>query len=270
MLSHGGAVRRGQGVDDRIVVVKIGGSLMGKEPEFSYRAEAVAPVARAIARSGVKVVVVHGGGAFGHPVAKRYGLSSSSTSRSSRGVSETRRAMFDLNIRVCDSLMAEGLRPYAFSPFPLLASAGRRGEAWLRWLLSESLTPVTFGDVVRDGEGFRVLSGDSIARQLSTLLRAERCVFAVDVEGVMGPRGLLSTIDAKTLAELEFAESRDATGGMRQKLREALEIASAGTEVAIVSGLRPAEFSKALKGLSFHGTTVEVPSRDQERRRERS
>lgn len=171
MLSHGGAVRRGQGVDDRIVVVKIGGSLMGKEPEFSYRAEAVAPVARAIARSGVKVVVVHGGGAFGHPVAKRYGLSSSSTSRSSRGVSETRRAMFDLNIRVCDSLMAEGLRPYAFSPFPLLASAGRRGEAWLRWLLSESLTPVTFGDVVRDGEGFRVLSGDSIARQLSTLLR---------------------------------------------------------------------------------------------------
>jgi len=38
-----------------------------------------------------------------------------------------------------------------------------------------------------------------------------------------------------------------------------MRMASTGTEVRLVSGLRPAEFYKALKGVEFHGTKVEVP-----------
>ena len=59
-----------------------------------------------------------------------------------------------------------------------------------------------------------------------------------------------------------LSASEDSTGGISAKLREALKIASAGTEVAFVSGFDPDEFSKALKGLDFHGTIVKVPSRD--------
>jgi isopentenyl phosphate kinase len=51
----------------------------------------------------------------------------------------------------------------------------------------------------------------------------------------------------------------DATGGISLKLAEALRMASSGTEVRLVSGLRPAEFLKALKGVRFKGTTVKVP-----------
>lgn len=255
------------------MVVKLGGSFMGKPPEvprFGYRAEAVADAARAIAGSGVKAVVVHGGGAFGHPVAGEHGLSFRSPSRSAKGVAETRRAMLDLNLRVCDSLIRGGLRPYTFSPFPLLESAGREGVAWLRGLIAETLTPVTFGDVVHETGGFRILSGDTIASRLSRLLGAERCVFLMDKDGVLGPDGLERSLDRETAARLEFNESKDATGGIRTKVEEALEMADAGTEVEFVSGFRPPEISKALKGLSFHGTTVKVPSRDKERRSKRS
>ena len=250
-------------MDNRRVVVKLGGSLVSdKRRDFSYRAEAVASIARAISASGVNAVVVHGGGAFGHPVAKKYHLSSRSASRSSQGVSETRRAMLDLNIRICDSFISEGLHPYTFSPFPLLAAAGGKGASWLRGIMSAGLTPVTFGDVVHDKTGFRILSGDVIALLLSKLLRAQRCVFVMDVDGVMGPKGLLRSIDESGAARLELSRSEDATGGIGLKVGEALKIASAGTEVAFVSGFRPSEFSKALKGLSFHGTTVRVPSRE--------
>ena len=210
----------------------------------------------------MSAVVVHGGGSFGHPVARRYHLSSRSVSRSSEGVSETRQAMFDLNGRVCETFIAAGLRPYTFSPFPLLTLAGKKGASWLRGMISTGLTPVTFGDVVRDGSGYRVLSGDTIALELSKLLGADRCVFVMDVEGVMGPAGVLRTIDERTAAGLDLSASGDATGGIALKIAEGLRIAASGTEVSFVSGFRPEELAKALKGLSFHGTTVRVPSRE--------
>jgi len=251
-------------VDSRAVVVKLGGSIISesKTKRFSYRGEAVTSIARAISSSGVDVVVVHGGGAFGHPIAKQYGLSSRTSKPSPEGVSETRRAMFYLNARICDSFMAGGLHPFTFSPFPLLAAAGRKGARWLEETMGAGLTPVTFGDVVKDGAGFKILSGDTIALLLSKLLGAERCVFVMDVDGIMGPGGLLRSVDKRSAAELELSPSEDATGGIALKLREALRMASAGTEVAFVSGFRPAEFSKALKGLRFHGTTVKDPSRE--------
>jgi isopentenyl phosphate kinase len=251
-------------VDRRTIVVKLGGSIVSdKRKDFSYRGEAVASIARAISASGEDTVVVHGGGAFGHPVAKRYGLSSRSPRPSSEGVAETRRAMFDLNARICDSFLSEGLRPYTFSPFPLLMAAGKRGASWLHELISAGLTPVTFGDVVYDKAGFRIISGDTISLLLSRLLDAERCVFVMDVGGVLDARGrIVKTIDAKGAAKLGLSDSDDATGGIALKVREALKIASSGTEVAFVSGLDPTQLAKGLKGLSFHGTIVRVPSRD--------
>jgi isopentenyl phosphate kinase len=247
-----------------VAVVKLGGSFISdKREDFSYRDGSVASLARAIRGSGERTVIVHGGGAFGHPLAKRYHLSSRSPSASSKGVSETRRAMFDLNARVCGSMITGGLRPYTFSPFPLLTAAGKRGTAWLRDIISAGLTPVTFGDVVRGEAGFRILSGDTISLLLSRSLRARRCVFVMDVDGIMGPDGeVIGALDKRSAGRLDLSASGDATGGIAGKVREALRIASAGTEVAFVSGFRPREFSKALKGLDFHGTIVRVPSRD--------
>lgn len=207
------------------------------------------------------MVVVHGGGAFGHPLAKRYNLSSSRTAKSSEGVSETRGAMFDLNMRVCDSLSIAGLRPYTFSPFPLLSFAGGRGVRWLNNLLDSGLTPITFGDVVYDG-GFRILSGDTISLGLSRLLGAMRCVFVMDVDGILDKNGKpISEINENTLGKMRSEASSDATGGIALKVGEAMKMARDGTEVAFVSGFREKEFAKALKRLRFHGTIVKVPSR---------
>ena len=247
-----------------MTVVKLGGSIISdKKVEFSYRAEVVASLARAIASSGERVVIVHGGGAFGHPVAKKYGLSSSLARSSPRGVSETRRAMFDLDARICDSLLSAGVLPYSFSPYPLLSAAGPKGVSWLRAALSAGLTPVTFGDVVLTGEGFRIISGDTISLRLSRSLGASRCVFVMDVDGVLDDQGgVIRTLKPEVARRLARTASSDATGGIGLKVREALKMAASGTEVAFVSGFRPHEFSKALKRLGFHGTIVRAPSRD--------
>ena len=251
-------------MDKRAIVVKLGGSIISdKKVDFSYREEVVLALGSAIAASHERVVVVHGGGAYGHPLAKKFHLSSSSARPSPEGVSETRRAMFDLNAQVCDSLLIGGVRPYTFSPFPLLSAAGSKGVAWVNALLDAGLTPITFGDVVRGPDGFTIISGDTISRLLSRSLKASRCVFVMNVDGILDENGdVMSSIDKASARRLSGQVSSDATGGISLKVREALKMAASGTEVAFVSGFRPREFSKALKGLDFHGTIVKVPSRD--------
>ncbi len=243
-----------------VTVVKLGGSVItDKKVPFSYRGAAVRALGRAMASSGVPVVVVHGGGSFGHTEARKYGLSSTRSSPSPAGVSETREAMFNLDSKVCASLSAAGLHPYPFSPFTLLDREGEEGSSFIERLLLAGTTPLTFGDVVHDGKGFRILSGDTICVELAETLGAARCVMALDVEGVLDERGeVLKVLGEGSEAKISTARA-DSTGGIALKVKEALRMASSGTEVRLVSGLRPAEFSKALRGVRFHGTTVKVP-----------
>src|SRR5712691_3679898 len=111
-----------------------------------------------MARSNLNLLVVHGGGSFGHPVAKKYGLSSRTSACSAIGVSRTRDAMFRLNLLVCGSMNEAGMSPYPFAPFDLLTRAGRSARPWIASLLEAGLVPVTFGDVVPEERGFRILS----------------------------------------------------------------------------------------------------------------
>jgi isopentenyl phosphate kinase len=242
-----------------LVVVKLGGSVVtDKSKPFSYRGKVVSSLGRAMANSGQTIVLVHGGGSFGHPVAKQYGLSSSSSRATAEGVSRTREAMLRLNQLVCASLSQAGLHPYTFTPFTLFREAKDAAE-WIDALLDSNLTPITFGDVVPDERGFRILSGDTICLELSRLLRPARCVFAFDVDGIFDERGrLIKEVDASVLKQLKEKKADDATGGILLKVTEALKIASRTTQVSFVSGFSAKEFSKALKALSFHGSTIKV------------
>jgi isopentenyl phosphate kinase len=241
------------------IVVKLGGSVVtDKSSPFTYRGEAVLRLAREMVLSGRRVVVVHGGGSFGHTAARKYGLSSRAPRRSAAGVGETRAAMYRLNLLVCSSLAEAGMNPYSFSPFDLLLKAGGPAS-WIRVLLNAGLAPVTFGDVVHDGSGFRILSGDTIAYELCRLLHPARCIFVLDAEGIYDEEGrLIAELATSRIGRLKLGRADDATGGIRLKLKEASRIAALGVETAFVSGKSSAEFAKALKMVSFHGTIVRV------------
>ncbi len=240
------------------VVVKLGGSIVtDKASPFTYRGDTVLDLAYQMAQSGASLVVVHGGGSFGHPVAKEYGLSSRASRGSATGVSRTREAMFRLDQLVCASLTEGGLNPYPISPFDLLMKAGPPGALWIESLMEAGLVPVTFGDVVREGAGFRILSGDTIAYDLCKLLRPNRCIFVLDADGVYDKKGrVIPEIESDSVGKLRLARGDDATGGIRLKLGEAAKIAELGVETDLVSGHKPREFAKSLRGLRFHGTTV--------------
>jgi isopentenyl phosphate kinase len=241
-------------------VAKLGGSVItDKSKPFTYRSDVVSALSEEIASSDEKVIVVHGGGSFGHFVAKEHGLSSIPTQSEATGVAQTRGAMYDLNRMVCKTMLEFKLNPYPFSPFDAVARAGRAPVAqWLRGLLKENLTPVTFGDVVLSPTGPKVLSGDLIMQELAKALQPERCVFALDVDGVYegNTRVIIPELTSSKIRKMSVPPGSDTTGGMKLKLDVAAKIASGGTKVAFVSGYRRNEFSKALRGLDFYGTLV--------------
>ncbi len=230
-----------------------------KSKPFSYRSDVVSALAEEIASSDEKVVVVHGGGSFGHHVAKQYGLSSAPGAPTSLGVPQTRLAMFELNQMVCKTMIEFKLSPYVFSPSDMITRSKPGSAAlWLRSLLKSGLTPVTFGDVCLTGDGFRVLSGDSIVYDLAKVLRPDRCVFALDADGVYeeNSRVIIPALTPSKIRKMRVSAGDDATGGMKTKLEVAARVAALGPEVRFVSGYRRNEFSKALRGLDFYGTVV--------------
>lgn len=244
----------------RAVIVKLGGSVItDKSKPFSYRSDVASALADEIACSDEKVVVVHGGGSFGHTVAREQGVSSTQAAANSSAVSKTRGAMYELNSQLCRTLMENKLSPYVFSPFDAVARAGKGlVSQWLRGLLKNSLTPVTFGDVTLKPSGMKVLSGDLIVLELAKILEPERCVFALDADGVYerGTRIVIPELSPSRIRKMQVPYGDDATGGMKLKLEVAAKVATLGPEVCFVSGYRRNEFSKALKGAEFYGTIV--------------
>jgi isopentenyl phosphate kinase len=250
----------------KALVLKLGGSLVtDKRGGGGLREEALRRIGAGLATvSGRPLILVHGGGARVHEVAKAQGVA---LGRSSPGgveglvktAIETRR----LNQAVTEILAEAGLRCLGIPSYTVFQTrAGKIVSAELDALfaaLDNGLAPVLSGDVVFDRElGFTVLSGDAISVDLAIRLGAERLVFATDVDGVYDQPGgrVLAELNLRRLAAVRFGDVGDVTGGMAAKVEEALRAAEAGVEVMIVNGLHPSRVLDALLGRPTLGTRI--------------
>lgn len=249
-------------MEGELVIVKLGGSVItDKSKPLTSRPKTIDSLARVLARSKLRLVVVHGGGSFGHPLAEAYGLTLEPKKANPEAVSRIHNAMLRLNLLVSKALEKHGLNPYTLQPLSILYGESLVRDQLLS-LLSQGLTPLTFGDVIVSQEGSRIISGDTLISLLAEELKPLRVVFTLSADGVYKRPDDPSTL----IRELKVSDGRpdvwpvsgDVTGGMKLKLREAIRIASAGVEVRFVNGMNPQRVLKALKGENFMGTVVRI------------
>ena len=260
-----------------MIVLKLGGSVITvKDKPMTPRPETIRRLAGEIAEADVKLILIHGGGSYGHPVASRYGIKGGYSSEGQlRGFAETHQAMVKLNTLIVEALIEAGVPAIGVPPSSLIITTdGRITELELqvlRRMLEIGLTPVLYGDAVLDTRrGFTILSGDQLASRLAVELGAERLIYGVDVDGVYtkdpkrGEAELLERVTPKTLRELEAASPSavDVTGGMRAKIEEALRAAERGVEVVILNAMREGVILKALRGESVRGSWVVADADD--------
>ncbi|MXR42274.1 acetylglutamate kinase [Halobaculum sp. WSA2] len=219
-----------------VTVLKLGGSVVTeKDRPETLDDDTLASLSAAIAAADVEdLVVVHGGGSFGHHHAAERGVSSTEGIRDVDGVMAVHGAMTTLNRFVLSRLHAEDVPALPVHPF---SAAARDAEGELSLMtdqvatmLDEGFVPVLHGDgVVHAGEGVTVLSGDEIVAALGDALDADRVGLCSTVPGVLdGDDEVIPRIDAfdEVADVLGVSDATDVTGGMAAKVRELLALGS--------------------------------------------
>ncbi len=257
------------------ILLKLGGSVItDKSKVMTPNNKVIKRLAKEIHESKVEsIIVVHGGGSYGHPMAKKHRITEGLTHSSQvLGFCETHEAMVELNTLVVNAFLKNGLPVFSMSPSSFIVT--RRGrikvmeeELFVR-AMGIGLMPILYGDSVLDCEnGFAILSGDQIVSELATRCKAEKIIMGVDVDGLYTSDPKIDKsaklIRSMTLRDLKLlkcrlgeANSTDVTGGMMGKIFELEFPIAEGIEALIVNALKPGNICKALKGEDVIGTQI--------------
>jgi len=258
-------------------VLKLGGSVItNKEKTLTPNLPAIERLTKEISRANVSpLVLVHGGGSFGHPLAKRYAIKEGYKNDVTQtlGFCETHQAMVTLNKLIVDTLIRHNIPAVAVSPSSCVVTKSGRIHAMmeepLKRLLQTGFVPVLYGDAVVDSDlGFTILSGDQLTAYLAVRLNASRIIMGIDLDGLyttdpkVDPSArLIKRVTLEELKEMieQIEESRvtDVTGGMLGKIVELMPVAERGIPSFIVNAAKPKNVYMALKCEKVVGTLVE-------------
>jgi isopentenyl phosphate kinase len=257
-------------------ILKIGGSVItDKSKELGVRKQVIDRLADEIRNANVQnLLIVHGGGSFGHPLAQTYAIKEGFKEEPQRlGFSETHHIMTVLNGLFMDALIWRNVPAVSITPSSCIMTKNGRiqcfEDASLKMLLKMGFLPVLYGDAVLDTElGFTILSGDQIVSFLATRYNARRIIIGVDVDGLYNEdpkvKKTAKMFNHLTLEELKKIQSQlggssacDVTGGMFGKIAELLPAVEHGIPVIIVNATKPKYIYKALKGEKVKGTLIE-------------
>ncbi|MFC4246302.1 isopentenyl phosphate kinase [Natribaculum luteum] len=221
-----------------MIVLKLGGSVVTDKdraetldgPALERAADAVAA---AVSSGAVeRLVVVHGGGSFGHHHASEHGVSTTEGTHDADAALAIHGAMKTLDEFVLEALLERDVPALPVHPF----SAAHRDDdgdlhlstGQVQTLLAEGFVPVLHGDVVAHaGEGVTIVSGDELVAELATALEADRIGLCSTVPGVLDTDDAVIdriTSFADVEAVLGGSDATDVTGGMAAKVRALLEL----------------------------------------------
>jgi len=218
-------------------VLKLGGSLITEKDsretvDEAALAGALDAVAEARDGSDEDLILVHGGGSFGHYHAAERGVTASEGTRDARDVVAIHSAMGRLNATVVDGLHDRDVSAVPVRPLSL-ASKDADGALDLPTrsvarLLGEGFCPVLHGDgVVQTGTGVTILSGDEIVVALARSLSVDRVGLCSTVPGVLDSGGVVVDRIERfddVAAALGGSDATDVTGGMAGKVRTLLDL----------------------------------------------
>jgi isopentenyl phosphate kinase len=265
---------------DDLVFLKLGGSLItDKMQPYTPRLDKLDQVAFEIKSAlsripGLKLILGHGSGSFGHYAVKEQtsllNLPPFSPKKRGenemtywKGFSEVWFRASQLNRFVMEALNKAGIPAIAFPPSALVSAQDGTIQHWdltaLQSALHAGLVPVIYGDIVFDAvRGGVVLSTEKLLFYLAQQLPMKRVLLAGLEAGVWADfPARLQTVKKITPSSLNSvaggigaSHGMDVTGGMRSKVEEMLGLVQLipKLSVQIFSGEEAGNVEKALRG----------------------
>jgi acetylglutamate kinase len=251
-------------------LIKLGGTLLDA-PEL--RTNLAGQIA-ALARRGMQITVVHGGGKQMTRYLAERGIESRFVNGLRVTTAETMDAVLkvlagSVNQELVAALIAAGARAVGLSGVdgnlveaeqmdPALGMVGRVTRAHpelLDLLISQRYLPVVACVAgSRDGRMYNV-NADQMAAACAAAWRADRLIFLTDIAGVLDAAGLVQPVLSAEECQRLIATSV-ATGGMQAKLNAAAAALDAGVdEIEIAPGASPDVLARLFEG-ELAGTKI--------------
>ncbi len=262
-----------------LVIVKLGGSVITyKEKPLTPNFSAIEKISQVIKelKKHFKVIIVHGGGSFGHYWSVKYDMHTMPAAYPDEGVAKVRDSMIKLNLIIIDKLLSNGLKPLSVHASSFVFNNEYCRDQVLdmfNMIKNNDLIPVTYGDVVHASGGkFSILSGDTLMNILSNVLKPRFSIFTTNVDGIydyIDGGNLMSKILINKNKEISVGGTSntkikisnitfDVTGGMKRKISESANIVINGTSVYLINGFYPERIIDMVNGNDFIGTSINM------------
>ncbi|MBS3926994.1 MAG: isopentenyl phosphate kinase family protein [Nitrosarchaeum sp.] len=244
-----------------MILIKLGGSIItNKEKPLSPRKKVVENIAKNLKKINEPIIIVHGGGSFGHYWSVKYDMHTKPNRYDMRGVAVVKNSMIDLNKIILNAFVKNKLNPYSLPPtdfmsgnIPVIKKVKEITE-----IAKSGLIPITYGDALWYGnKKTYILSGDKIMTHLAKILKPRLVIFALNEDGLYSDLKTKKLIYELNGENPKISENKmDVTGGMTRKIEEASIIAKSGMNVFFVNGNKPERIVKAIKNNKYEGTLV--------------
>ncbi len=100
-----------------MILIKLGGSIItNKEKPLSPRIGTIDRISKQLKKINESIILVHGGGSFGHYWSVKYDMHTKPDKYSPHGVSVVKNSMIQLDKIILDSLIKNNLNPYCLPP----------------------------------------------------------------------------------------------------------------------------------------------------------
>lgn len=254
---------------NNLIIIKFGGSVITDKNKSkpTLRTSVIKELSKQIQylyqSKKYQIILVHGAGSFGHPLAKKYGLHlGMETEEQKYGFCLTDQKMIELNSSIMDYLLQSHIPAVSLSPRSFIKQSSGKFKNFnyqlIQGYLKQNQIPVLFGDVVLDNEwGCSIISGDTIIPYLARKLKANQVIFLSDVDGIyncdpkQNPNAkLITEVNNKNFQQvlngLSSSGRDDVTGEMQGKILNIKEMLS-GIDVFIINGLKKDRLLKVLR-----------------------
>lgn len=264
-----------------LIIIKLGGSVVTfKEKPLSPNYEGIDKILGVLGeiKKNYKIIVVHGGGSFGHYWSVKYDMHTKPYPYSDLGVSVVHESMIKLNHIIINKFIESKLKPYSILPSTFVfnsAADPARIHDILEMTTGNDLIPITFGDVIHTSKNnFSILSGDTIMSMLCTELHPKFSIFTTNADGlytdvkkgeiireIRVDKTDINNIFLNGEIKKENSDSSfDVTGGMKRKMTESIQIAKSGTPVYLINGFHPERLLDIIYDREYIGTCIRMGS----------
>ena len=263
------------------MILKLGGSfLTDKDKPNSIREDVVKNAVQQIIDANENLIIIHGGGSFGHPLAKKYNISEGfdeTIQNQILGLTKTHQAMNEFNSYVIDLFLEKNYPVLSIQSSSIFiknaSNISIQSIEVIEAALDLNILPILYGDVILDKQGsFSILSGDQIIFELCENLKkyqVSKVIFTMETDGiyitnednVKSSVKLAKELNVSELENLDLAnlgQKIDVTGGIEGKINAIKRICKFNIPIQLINGFKEKYIYKSLKNQAIICTNILV------------